>query len=711
LTISSTTRIAGPFVGNGTASVFPFTFKVFAAADLDVIRLATSTGVETTLVLNSDYTVSLNGNQNTNPGGSVTLSAGALASGFTLTITSDIANLQPTDLTNQGGFYPEVITDSLDRATIQIQQMAEDVGRSLKAPLSDGTPNMEMPNATNRASKYLVFDANGLPSVSAGSGTDTALRTDLANTTVALAGSSLVGFRANAASSTGRTVLDKLRDVVSVKDFGAVGDGVTDDTAAFIAAIATIPAYSSITYAANGTPSASGGPSIEVPPGLYKITQTLVFTNKAPCVLRGSSDTGLGAAPAVQLLWYGAANQPIVNIDGGCGVCFDQISVNGRAIAGYGILFTRSNVAYSRGLGYYKNVHVTGCTIAGIQFGLADYVNLDQTDNSVFDNIHIHGCYDGIVSLNRNNLNLQFNNLTIVASYPPTGITPRHGIRLIEGGIEVHGYYCGGIVGQDFSGYCIYLENAYINVFGGYTETNADEAAPSGQVITSTIVGFAQYPAVSAPQAVYWNQAGNTLSWYGGRIAQDIEEGPNSGGIFITNARFHNVPTWTGRTAKSACVNCNVIRTANPAEAYQLNWIGKSASNSCFADADMLLSNNLQMRDSLIVRYVNQESVALRLLTGEFRLYHAASGGSGYYNQNYTSFTEMFRVGYSTTDGRWMGNGTNRAKWAAAAPTTGTWVQGDIVWNTGVAAGGSPGWVCTTGGTPGTWKAMANVAP
>ena len=139
MTISSTVRVAGPFVGNGTASVFPYAFKVFAATDLDVIRLASSTGVESTLVLNSDYSVTLNGDQNSNPGGSITLLAGALASGFTLTITSDIANLQPTDLTNQGGFYPEVITDSLDRATIQIQQISDIGDRTLKIPISDGT--------------------------------------------------------------------------------------------------------------------------------------------------------------------------------------------------------------------------------------------------------------------------------------------------------------------------------------------------------------------------------------------------------------------------------------------------------------------------------------------------------------------------------------------------------------------------------------------
>ena len=37
MTISSTVRVAGPFVGNGTASVFPYAFKVFAATDLDVM--------------------------------------------------------------------------------------------------------------------------------------------------------------------------------------------------------------------------------------------------------------------------------------------------------------------------------------------------------------------------------------------------------------------------------------------------------------------------------------------------------------------------------------------------------------------------------------------------------------------------------------------------------------------------------------------------
>ena len=68
-------------------------------------------------------------------------------------------------------------------------------------------------------------------------------------------GSSLVGFQQAGAGAVARTVQGKLREVVSVKDFGAVGDGFADDTAAFNAAIAYM--------------QSSPGHPVYVPPGVY----------------------------------------------------------------------------------------------------------------------------------------------------------------------------------------------------------------------------------------------------------------------------------------------------------------------------------------------------------------------------------------------------------------------------------------------------------
>jgi hypothetical protein len=46
----------------------------------------------------------------------------------------------------------------------------------------------------------------------------------------------------------------------------------------------------------------------------------------------------------------------------------------------------------------------------------------------------------------------------------------------------------------------------------------------------------------------------------------------------------------------------------------------------------------------------------------------------------------------------------------SAAPTTGAWVQGQIVWNTAPTAGGFAGFICTASGTPGTWKTFGAIS-
>lgn len=85
-------------------------------------------------------------------------------------------------------------------------------------------------------------------------------------------GSSLIGFIQSGTGAVARTVQSKLRDVVSVKDFGAVGDNVTDDSVAIQAAIDAV-------FAANGG-------TVFFPNGQYRTSQTI--TLKYRVYLRGT---------------------------------------------------------------------------------------------------------------------------------------------------------------------------------------------------------------------------------------------------------------------------------------------------------------------------------------------------------------------------------------------------------------------------------------
>jgi hypothetical protein len=157
MTISSTTRTAGPFTGDGVSTAFPFAFKLFSAADLFVGSVEIAGGALSTLALASDYTAALNANQDSNPGGTVTLTA-PLAIGYRLVISTNIGNLQSTAYLNHGGFYPEVLTASLDTLTILVQQLQAQVDRAIKIPATDPALTTQVPSAESRAGLFLAFD-------------------------------------------------------------------------------------------------------------------------------------------------------------------------------------------------------------------------------------------------------------------------------------------------------------------------------------------------------------------------------------------------------------------------------------------------------------------------------------------------------------------------------------------------------------------------
>lgn len=160
----STTTNKVIYNGNASATSFSFTFPIPVASYLSVIYTDAS-GVETTLS-SSLYSVTGIG---TTTGGTVTypLNGSPIATGTKLTILRTVPYTQDTVLSNQGGYYPEVVEGRLDRIYMAIQQLYERITNAFVAPVSDGTPPAAMPSSTVRANSgagsFLAFDSLGNP--------------------------------------------------------------------------------------------------------------------------------------------------------------------------------------------------------------------------------------------------------------------------------------------------------------------------------------------------------------------------------------------------------------------------------------------------------------------------------------------------------------------------------------------------------------------
>lgn len=128
-------RRVGPYHGNGVTVDFTFDFLVFEETDVAVTEYDTALLVESTLVYNVDYTVALNADQDTNPGGTVTALI-APAAGIDWTLTSNIEATQPLNASVGGSPSPQVLETAYDRCVALIQQLMEVLSRSVTFPIS-----------------------------------------------------------------------------------------------------------------------------------------------------------------------------------------------------------------------------------------------------------------------------------------------------------------------------------------------------------------------------------------------------------------------------------------------------------------------------------------------------------------------------------------------------------------------------------------------
>lgn len=205
----NTARVQYTATSGQTTFAVPFEF--FENSDLKVYRNSTLQTITT------HYTLTGAG---ITGGGNLTFVSGVTLNDI-ITIVRDIPIKRVTDFPLSGPFNIAALNLQLDQLTAMVQEVNTLVTTRvpLLAEFDQPSTFSVLPTLANRANRYFVFDANGNPSA-----TSTAL--------------SVVDFIQTGTGSVLRNVQDKLSEYISAADFGAVGDGVTNDAAAINAAIA-----------------------------------------------------------------------------------------------------------------------------------------------------------------------------------------------------------------------------------------------------------------------------------------------------------------------------------------------------------------------------------------------------------------------------------------------------------------------------------------
>lgn len=521
--------------------------------------------------------------------------------------------------------------------------------------------------------------------------------------------------------ATGRTSTDQ-RDIVSVKDFGAVGDGVTDDLSAFNAAMA---------YFGAGT---TGG-EILIPAGVFYLSDTLLIQKRL--TLRGTHQGETPLTAGTRLLF--AANKTGVrvhsSIESPAGTSGAQTNIRGLCVhslggaSGHGIHASATvhlQEVIINGFGE-DGLHVAADAVGGT--GLA---NLWTAHTCRFaengrDGLHAEGndanaglaevvdCssngrwgfYDG--SGLGNTFVACHSASNVVGSYKTVG----NSAQCVFVGCYVEGY---GDYGTELVQPTIILGGFLSNrknypwvVFTGDGSGVEAEAYCPGGVCTKIIV-TAQGSGYTTATASLFGGSGS-----GGSLTPVIVDGKI---VSVTVNSGGSGHLGTGRTV----VELKHDGASGGLQTGRLNSVHSDAGNAARL-TEVILHDNKD--DAITLRVLGSSgTIQLAMWNEGAKCWETASNQSatraGLRIVSDLSTTETggrgavltpgsieFPLGYwigAGSAGRYHGNGT-------AAPTTGEWARGDRINNASPSAGGFAGWICTTAGTPGTWKGFGAIEP
>lgn len=205
------------FVGAGVAAPLQIQWRFIDGDDLVVTAIVDGVEDPAPLVRGIDYAVAGGGSA----GGTVTPLA-AIAVGTSWRVRRETPKGQPASLPT-GSYNPKQIEQALDRQGLVLQEHDRDLARAPKVPRGESA--MELPGTLARADRLLAFGPTGEVSQEF---TAAKVRSAILNSSAALTQSYVGDGVLWSQPATGAqigSVEAKLRETVSVMDFGAIGDG------------------------------------------------------------------------------------------------------------------------------------------------------------------------------------------------------------------------------------------------------------------------------------------------------------------------------------------------------------------------------------------------------------------------------------------------------------------------------------------------------
>ena len=405
------------FVGNTGTGPYAFNFNILQASDIVVYKN------NVLLVETTDYTVSIAANGT----GNITLVV-ALVTTDILTMLGGRELSRTTDFVTAGDLLASSLNEQLDSNVIMSQQLDERFDRTIKAQPGDADATLNLPVVADRANRILSFDQDGNLLASTASGffvganffnqtytgdgstTSFALTIDPGTknniqvyidgvyqnkATFSITGTAitfteapplnaamefiignavdnvssdanLVNYNQGGTGAQTRTVENKLQESVSVKDFGAVGDGVADDTAAIQAALNT-------------------GGTVYIPDGAYIISSMLTVS--------GRSSGGIIGNGSSSILIANAAMTAMLKVSSSSGFAIKGLAFWGDelAYANSAQYFRRHTMTAALWLEQNDLAHISDLSFYAVR---GSGIKVTRAIRSTFQNIEMSFCGD-----------------------------------------------------------------------------------------------------------------------------------------------------------------------------------------------------------------------------------------------------------------------------------------------------------------------------